>query len=93
MRLKKRVHASTLKMRLMHGVEKQELMHHFLESAGRAESRPAGRAAHLRPAPGSTAIAKPVNQKNRDCPRAVPVLSAFVILIRNPAAVQDSFSS
>lgn len=55
MRLKKRVHASTLKMRLMHGVEKQELMHHFLESAGRA--------AHLRPAPGSTAIAKPVNQK------------------------------
>lgn len=83
MRLKKRVHASTLKMRLMHGVEKQELMHHFLESAGRA--------AHLRPAPGSTAIAKPVNQKNRGYPRAVPVLSAFVILIRNPAAAQDSF--
>ena len=27
-------------MRLMHGVEKQELMHHFLESAGRAGSRP-----------------------------------------------------
>lgn len=35
---KKRVHASTLKMRLMHGVEKQELMHHFLGSAGWAAS-------------------------------------------------------
>lgn len=33
---KKRVHASTLKMRLMHGVEKQELMQHFLGSAGRS---------------------------------------------------------
>lgn len=33
---KKRVPASTLKMRLMHGVEKQELMHHFLGSAGRS---------------------------------------------------------
>ena len=34
---KKSVHASTLETGLMHGVERQELVHHFLEArAGRA---------------------------------------------------------
>lgn len=34
---KKCVHASTLETRLMHGAERQELVHHFLEArAGRA---------------------------------------------------------
>lgn len=36
---KKSVHASTLETGLMHGVERQELVHHFLEArAGRARA-------------------------------------------------------
>ena len=42
-------------MRLMHGVEKQELMHHFLESAGRAGSRPTCR--------------RPIRPQRRGAPR------------------------
>ena len=39
----------------MHGVEKQELMHHFLESAGRAGSRPTCR--------------RPIRPQRRGAPR------------------------
>ena len=56
-------------------------------------ARPAGRSAHLRPAPRLVCNSKVGKSKNRGCPRAVPVLSAFVILICKPAAVQDSFPS
>ena len=49
---------------------------------------------HLRPAPRPAAIAKPVNQKNRELPAGSSrFLSAFAILIFNPVAVQDSFPS
>lgn len=41
---KKCVHASTLEMGLMHGAERQELVHHFLEArAGRARAGPGPR--------------------------------------------------
>lgn len=44
---KKSVHASTLETGLMHGAERQELVHHFLEArAGRAragQATPVGR--------------------------------------------------
>ena len=56
-------------------------------------SNPSAAGGPRRPAPRLATTAKPVNQKNRDCPWAVPVLSAFAILICNPTAVQDSFPS
>lgn len=48
---KKCVHASTLEMGLMHGVKRQELVHHFLEArAGRARAgaEPAARTGDTR---------------------------------------------
>lgn len=48
---KKSVHASTLETGLMHGAERQELVHHFLEArAGRARAgaEPAARAGDTR---------------------------------------------
>lgn len=43
---KKCVHASTLETGLMHGAERQELVHHFLEArAGRARAGPSRRGA------------------------------------------------
>lgn len=60
---------------------------------------PAWRSAHLRPAPGSAATAKPVNQKTGAARGQSLFLSAFAILrprripfaVRNPAVAQESF--
>ena len=48
---KKCVHASTLETRLMHGAERQELVHHFLEAragGARAGAGPSARAGDTR---------------------------------------------
>lgn len=53
---KKCVHASTLETRLMHGAERQELVHHFLEAragGARAGAGPSARAGGRPSAGGS----------------------------------------